>query len=65
MDSVTYSKFPKALMGVDRRDSVIMAVGWEGECYLGKGLKLPSYNSEKQIMSKEQRGRETECKHFI
>lgn len=52
-------------MGVDRRDSVIMAVGWEGECYLGKGLKLPSYNSEKQIMSKEQRGRETECKHFI
>lgn len=65
MDSVTYHKSSKTLMDTDRDDSGLMSQWVGGACYLERGLKLPSYNSEEQIMSKELRGRETECKHLM
>lgn len=51
-------------MDVDRGDSGIMSVGGKG-VLPGEGLELPTYNSEEQMMSKEQRGREAEWKHLI
>lgn len=51
-------------MDVLRGDSGIMSVGGMG-VLPGVGLELPTYNSEEQMMSQEQRGMEADYKHLM